>query len=286
VIAERRGGLNALAHAPAAPLSALLRRCLLTAMPAQSRRPRVLRWVLAWWFASTCLWCAGAEPDRFRFQIPAQSLDEALLTLARQSGLQLAVAGDLNLARHSVEITGIMTVEAALQRLLQGSGYGFELRPDGMVTVRALQHPPAPVRPLAPPQPPVDLSTVMVCARRRADAPGTGLRRGTPVYNIPRLSVAGSVRYSWSMQAMTIPISVHFHHHSRRRTGLLGNGASGDPMTALSLHLNLDSVHGWGTYLHIDNLTNEGGAVDGRTARGEAIRLRPRSMGIGLYYQY
>ncbi|MCU1725086.1 TonB-dependent siderophore receptor [Pseudomonas sp. 5P_5.1_Bac1] len=63
---------------------------------------------------------AWAEP--VAFDIPAQSLGSALNQLAEQSGLQVIYNGELVQGLSSPAVRGSQEPEAALQRLLQGSG--------------------------------------------------------------------------------------------------------------------------------------------------------------------
>lgn len=119
-----------------------------------------------------------------------------------------------------------------------------------------------------------------------ADVPDTPLRKGASVYNIPRITLVGSMSYSWAVKGMTASIATNARYHTRRETGLLGQAHSGDTITALDLRLGLQSPRGWGVYLYGDNLSNEQGAVDGRTDLGEATRLRPRTVGLEGHYRF
>lgn len=114
----------------------------------------------------------GAE--RIEFHIPPQPLDEALLAFSQQSGLELAAVGDFAAAARSRGVSGVMTPQAALLRLLDGQPFAFSIRPDGIVTVSPLQPraaaaPQPPARKTLPAQtvPVIDLATVVVTARNR-----------------------------------------------------------------------------------------------------------------------
>jgi iron complex outermembrane receptor protein len=56
------------------------------------------------------------------FRIPAGPLDQALAAFGSQSGLQLMYDSSLTAGRTSAELTGTMPPDAALQRLLSGTG--------------------------------------------------------------------------------------------------------------------------------------------------------------------
>ena len=59
------------------------------------------------------------------FEIPAQSLTDALVLFSRQSGLQVSAEASVTRDVPSPGVAGRMTAEAALQRLLAGSGISF-----------------------------------------------------------------------------------------------------------------------------------------------------------------
>ncbi|MFC4314166.1 TonB-dependent receptor domain-containing protein [Steroidobacter flavus] len=129
------------------------------------------------------------------------------------------------------------------------------------------------------------LSATYVDARYAADVPGTPLHEGTPVYNVPPLSLSGTMSYGWRLSDMTASVAASARYHSRRQTGLVVS-SGGDAIAELNLRLGLESPSGWGWYLQGDNLTDEAGAVDGRTTFGRATRLHPRSVAIELQYRY
>jgi iron complex outermembrane recepter protein len=78
------------------------------------------------------------------FDIPAQSLTDGLTLFGRQSGLQISVHGDLVRGLTTPGVSGIMTPEQALVRLLAGSGLVFSISGGTTVT---LQKPGAGVAP-------------------------------------------------------------------------------------------------------------------------------------------
>jgi outer membrane receptor protein involved in Fe transport len=128
-------------------------------------------------------------------------------------------------------------------------------------------------------------SATYVDARYAADVPDTPLRDGTPVYNVPTLSLAATASYGWRLGDMRASVAASARYHSRRKTGFVVNGA-GDPIAELNLRLGLQLPSGWAWYLQGDNLTNEDGAVDGPNTFGIATRLHPRSVGLEMQYRY
>ncbi|MEC5397571.1 TonB-dependent siderophore receptor [Uliginosibacterium sp. H1] len=87
-------------------------------------RPRASRLALAIALAITTPHWAMAQSAAapVRIDIPAQGLGSALNELARQTGQQLIVAPELVANRQAPAVSGSLTPDQALQRLLSGSG--------------------------------------------------------------------------------------------------------------------------------------------------------------------
>ena len=132
----------------------------------------------------------------------------------------------------------------------------------------------------------LELGATWLDAHYAADVPGTPLRRGTQIYNVPRTSLSGTATYAWPVGPdMNLTAASRASYHSRRQTGLV-EGDEGDAILDLGLRLGLESARGWSSYLYADNLLDEQGAVDGRAPYGNATRLRPRSYGMELHYRF
>lgn len=82
----------------------------------------------------------AAVPRVFTFDIPAQPLADALAQFGRQSGLQVSAHGDLLRGLSSPAISGTLTADGALGRLLGGSGILYSLSGNTVI----LQKPGAP----------------------------------------------------------------------------------------------------------------------------------------------
>ena len=79
---------------------------------------------------------AQAEPGRsVAFSIPAQSLDTALTAFADQAGIRLLVASDSVVGLRAQGLSGTMTLEGALKRLLAGSGLRYRFTDARTVSV-------------------------------------------------------------------------------------------------------------------------------------------------------
>ena len=70
------------------------------------------------------------------FDIPPQSLTDGLTLFGRQSGLQVSVHGDLVRGLTTPGVSGLMTPEQALTRLLAGTGLVFSLSGGTTVTLQ------------------------------------------------------------------------------------------------------------------------------------------------------
>lgn len=72
-----------------------------------------------------------------RFNIPSQPLNRALRLLADQSGIQLAYQTSVASGTNSPALSGTMTSEEALVRLLNGSGLSYGFTGANTVTIRS-----------------------------------------------------------------------------------------------------------------------------------------------------
>ncbi|WP_232476330.1 TonB-dependent receptor [Flavisphingomonas formosensis] len=95
--------------------------------------------------ATTVLGCASpalAQPiGEHGYDVAPQSLASALREVAKQSGLELIIRGDLVKGRRTGALKGSFTPEQALATLLSGSGLVADVS-DGIVTIRGRTTPP------------------------------------------------------------------------------------------------------------------------------------------------
>jgi outer membrane receptor for ferric coprogen and ferric-rhodotorulic acid len=73
-----------------------------------------------------------------RFAVSAQSLDSALTAVADQGGVQIILVSDGVAGIGSAGVSGAMTVEEALSRVLTGSGFGWRYREPRIVMIEKL----------------------------------------------------------------------------------------------------------------------------------------------------
>lgn len=104
--------------------------------------------------AAVCLPNTSAARDA-AIAIPATTLDVALLTLARESGVEIISTEPGLRTIRTLPIQGTMSVRAALDKLLGGTGYRAQPTGGGFRIVRAASpKPPRAPRTAAPPAPP------------------------------------------------------------------------------------------------------------------------------------
>jgi len=100
----------------------------------------IARAVQAMFIASTLMtaapaWATDALDASIAFKIPAQSLQNALLELSRQSSCQIAFSDAAYADLHAPAIVGTMPIRQALDRLLTGTGLGYKLVGDNTITI-------------------------------------------------------------------------------------------------------------------------------------------------------
>jgi iron complex outermembrane receptor protein len=76
--------------------------------------------------ALACAPAAYAQEATARFDIPAQPLAQGLLQLGRQANISVAAPQELVAGRRGAKVSGELSVRAALERLLSGSGLRAE----------------------------------------------------------------------------------------------------------------------------------------------------------------
>lgn len=90
---------------------------------------------------------AAAQSRSFLFDIQEQSLSQALQSYGRISGQQIVFTEDLVAGRDSPPLQGEFDADAALERLLCGSGLVAERSPSGVLMIRRESAQPRPATP-------------------------------------------------------------------------------------------------------------------------------------------
>ena len=123
------------------------------AMPGGSGPISVRRAEFLFAVPIVCLAASPAAAADKAFHIHAARLSEALISLAEQAGITIAVTDPAVAMLGARSLHGRMSVRAALDRVLAGSGYRYEfVGPQAVRIVRAARRPPPRPRP-APPEP-------------------------------------------------------------------------------------------------------------------------------------
>jgi hypothetical protein len=78
---------------------------------------------------------SGIPDTEFQFDIPSQPLESALEAYGTTSRLQVLYETALTSGRYSTKVNGMYTREAALRRLLSGTGLGFGYTEDRSFTL-------------------------------------------------------------------------------------------------------------------------------------------------------
>lgn len=114
---------------------------------------------------------ARGSVARFDVSLQAQPLAQALNELARQAGIQVIFPPALVAGKSAPAVSGRMTAQQALDRLLAGSGLAAAVDAQGSAVVRQAPQPaPAPRASLPPAEAPdAQLSEVVVTGSKRGD---------------------------------------------------------------------------------------------------------------------
>lgn len=195
----------------------------------------------AWSFAATA---ASADSDQTGvFNIQPQRTQDALLNLAVQA--RVSMGGELERCRgRSPHLTGRMTLETALRRVLRDSGCRYIIRRDGAVYIQALE-PVAPATPVAARAEVVDIETqleeVIVTASRRPEeiqrssAVVTGLRSD-------QMTLAGATDIN-ALEALVVGMNVTNLGPGRNKIFLRGlSDGAFTGLTQSTVGLYLDQV--------------------------------------------
>ncbi len=122
-----------------------------------------------------------------RFDIPAQSLDDALNAVAETASVQLSYPGALSEGLRSPALSGRYMVDQALDQLLEGTGLGYRFVDDRTLTL----HRPNPLDALlAEARRPIDYAQVTPPARDKPPAPAKKSEEGPTI--LPEMTVTAS----------------------------------------------------------------------------------------------
>jgi hypothetical protein len=137
-------------------------------LSSQSRFPRAVILLVAGWvfFVADVLAASaqsqapdgGGSADRLAFAIPAQPLEDALFAYAKATGVEVFVDHALIAGWKSEPVEGLYDFEAALRRMLQGTGLEIQRAAPHAYTLVAI----------VPREPPVDRAPGWLADRTRS----------------------------------------------------------------------------------------------------------------------
>jgi hypothetical protein len=76
-----------------------------------------------------------ADEATKRFDIKAQPLSEALMAFGAQTGAIVMASSELTTGKISTPVTGQLTAQEALTRMLEGTGLKYETSPNGTILI-------------------------------------------------------------------------------------------------------------------------------------------------------
>lgn len=126
-----------------------------------------------------------------------------------------------------------------------------------------------------------------VDAKYKEGIAGTPIMDGDRIVGVPDTSLSGSATYRWPFTDALGGFARGGVQYTSDRTDVASGGLPSDSMTTVDLRLGVEG-RSWAAYLFGDNVTDEDGAVDTRLlgADGPATRLRPRTYGINVRYDF
>lgn len=128
-------------------------------------------------------------------------------------------------------------------------------------------------------------------AEYKDTVPGAGIFEGDQTFGVPKTAFNGSAGYTWPLVGELKGVVRGSVRQTASQAIASAFATAGDPLTLVDARIGVESSSGWATYLYGDNLADEKGAITGETigfgtAAGVANRLRPRTVGIELRYNY
>lgn len=144
---------------------------------------------------------AQAVPATHAFDIPAGALSTALTRVATQAGVQLTADAALTAGKKAVALSGSMTVDQALARLLAGSGIEAVAQPGGGYVLRKSTGDEVTLTPVKVRAPGDQESAFGPVKGYVAKRSATGTKTDTPLLETPQ-SISVVTREAMDMQAV------------------------------------------------------------------------------------
>ncbi|WP_233496826.1 TonB-dependent receptor [Dyella sp. AtDHG13] len=153
---------------------------------------------------------SSSQASRLDFAIPAQPLATALLAFGKQANVQVLTAGCTVARFRSLGATGNLTVQAALARLLEGTGLVYEFTGQGTVVITAPEAPGKKASPSAKPPEVRELTSVEANALIgrdvgfKASLTSIGSRNDADLIDVPQSVSVVTRDVMTSQQAVTV----------------------------------------------------------------------------------
>jgi iron complex outermembrane recepter protein len=135
-----------------------------------------------------------AQARTFSFDIPAETLSEALRHYGEATGQQIIFTEDLVEGRSAQALRGTFAANDALQRLLAGSGLRVERTPAGAIMIVRSSVPSKPASPGAANDEPATIEEIIVSATKR-DEPVRRISASISAFDEAGLEALGAERF-------------------------------------------------------------------------------------------
>ncbi len=125
-------------------------------------------------------------------------------------------------------------------------------------------------------------------AKYTQNVAGSAIKDGVRVDNVPQTSLSAGVMYRWPLTSALHGFAEGNVQYTSDRTDVLDAAPPSDPLTMVNTRLGVEGKR-WGTYLFVDNLTNEDGAIapaNPLLAGGAVPRPRPRTYGLNVRFNF
>jgi iron complex outermembrane recepter protein len=224
-------------------------------MRAQRIRRRLLASSAIACGAALALLLAGAAAAQPRtYDIPSESLSQALRDYGRQSGLQVIFTEDLVRGRIAPGVKGSFEAEAALKTLLSGTGLHAQSTPAGVVMIEKDRGPTGAAAPAA--AEPAQLSGLTVTGTRLEGVPKDGPQE-LRTYSHEQIEASGQpsiARFLNTLPAVSQNSTGWFQNQGGQNTVQLRGFPVGTTLVLLDGHHAPNSGLGAGNAFDINNI--------------------------------
>ncbi len=119
------------------------------------------------------------------------------------------------------------------------------------------------------------------------DVDGININDGDRIPGVPETTLSAAATYRWPLTASLEGFVDGRLQYTSERTDTVNFATPSDNTTSIDLRAGLEGTR-WGAYLFADNVTDEDGAVDVYLfgPDGPATRMRPRTIGLNLRYNF